>query len=545
MAGAAEMLHRAREAVRERDWVAARAGFAAAREHDTLSADDLKALANCHWWLGDFDSAVIEQQEVYRLYLEAGDTAAAALVALDIGYTMSFRGAEAQGSGWMRRAARLLDDHPDGVEQGYLDYVLGFEAAFNALDLDAAQESARRIHTLGRRFDDLPLTALGVMGEGRVLVRRGNVVAGMALLDEAMLAAVSDELDPGSAGSIYCHLMEACYEVSDLPRARQWTEATAQWCERMPGAGPFMGICRVHRAQVLQIRGDWDQAEVEALRVCEEAGRLGPLVAGEAQYQLGEIRRQRGDLPGAAEAYRAAHRWGREPQPGLALLKLAMGDAAGADVSVRSALAAAGANLPWRTRLLPSVAEIAVAAGDLRGARDACEELAAMAATFGTTAFTTQAAHVEAMVLVAEGDTHRALPHLRHALQGWQALGAPYEAARIRVLLAHAYEALGDVDAAMREQTAASEELERIGVSWQPTSVPPRRVQAGGLTQREGEVLAMVARGKTNRQIADELVLSIRTVERHLATVYEKLGVHGRSARAAAVSYALREGILA
>lgn len=166
-----------------------------------------------------------------------------------------------------------------------------------------------------------------------------------------------------------------------------------------------------------------------------------------------------------------------------------------------------------------------------------------MAATFGTTTFTTQAAHVEAMVLVAEGDAHRALPHLRHALQGWQALGAPYEAARVRVLLGRAYEALGDADAAMREHTAARDELEAIGALWQPTTVPPRRA-AGGLTQREGEVLAMVARGKTNQQIADELVLSIRTVERHLATVYEKLGVHGRSARAAAVSYALREGIL-
>lgn len=205
MAHAAEMLNAAHEAVRARNWVAARSAFAAAREHQPLSADDLKAFANCQWWLGDLDGAVAEQQQVYQLYLAAGDTGAAALVALDIGYTMSFRGEEAQGSGWLRRAARLLDDHPDGVERGYLDYVLGFETAFNALDLATAEACAERTHALGKQFDDPALIALGVMGQGRVLVRRGDVAAGLALLDEAMLTAVSDDLDPSWAGNIYCH----------------------------------------------------------------------------------------------------------------------------------------------------------------------------------------------------------------------------------------------------------------------------------------------------------------------------------------------------
>jgi DNA-binding NarL/FixJ family response regulator len=544
MADTADLLEAARDAYRRRDWVAARAHFGAARAEEPLGAEDLYALSNCAWWLGDLDEALPVQQEVYRLHIDADQRGPAALVAMDIGYTLSIRGEEAQGSGWLSRAVRLLEDQPEGVEHGYLDYVLGFEAALAVPQLDEGLEAARRIHGLGQRFGDPTLTALGVLGQGRVLVKQGQVAEGMAMLDEAMVAAVSDELDPAWAGNIYCHLMVACDEIADLRRAAEWTEVVARWCERMPGAGPFMGICRVHRARTLQVRGDWTSAEREAVRVCEELARFDVEIVAEAHYQLGDLRRQRGDLAGAEAAFQAGHRLGRDPQPGLALVRLAGGEVETASASISSALAAAADERLVRARLLPAAVEIDLAAGDLDRARAASDELAEIASTYGTTGFAAQARQAHGSVLLAEGAVAQALTTLRHALRTWQELGSPYAVATVRILLARAYDELGDRDAARLEQAAAQAEFARLGAG--PGGAGRRRPdRTGGLTAREAQVLGLVAAGKSNQQIAAELVLSIRTVERHLATVYDKLGVHGRSARAAAVSHALREGILA
>jgi DNA-binding NarL/FixJ family response regulator len=546
VADTADLLETAREAYRRRDWASARAAFAEARDAGPLDADDLCALASCAWWLGDLDAALPAQQGAYTLYLEAGDPGAAAIMAMDVGYTLMLRGEDAQSSGWMRRAVRLLEGEPARVEHGYLDYIVGFEQAFHAADLAAALEAAHRVRAVGQRFADPTLTALGVLGEGRVLVKQGRTGEGMALLDEAMVAATSDDIDPTWAGNIYCHLMVACDEIADMRRAGEWTEVTARWCERMPGAGPFMGICRVHRARALQVRGEWSSAEREATRVCDELSHFDVEIVAEAHYQLGDLRRQRGDLAEAEVAFRRAHRLGRDPQPGLALLRLAQGETGKAAVSIRAALAAADADPLARAQLLPAAAEIAVAAGDLELAHASCAELARNATTYGTTGFAARAAHARGMVLLAGGDAAGALQALRQALVAWQELSAPYEAARVRLLLARAYEAVGDRDAAALEQSTGRDELTRLGAAvGGGVAAPASHDRPGWLTDREAEVLSMVANGMTNRQIADQLVLSVRTVERHLATVYEKLGVHGRSARAAAVSFALREGILA
>ncbi|MFA9445342.1 LuxR C-terminal-related transcriptional regulator [Egicoccus sp. AB-alg6-2] len=540
--GDGDVLDRAREAYVRRDWVTARGDFTEVRRTRDLHPDDLYALANCSWWLGDLDACLALQRQVHQRYLDLDDPVRAALVAIDVGYTHLIRGEEAQGSGWIGRAVRLLEDRTDTIEYGFLEY-LDFESAFRASDPDGAMEAARRVQARGRRFADPTLTALGVLGEGRVLVRRGEVAAGMALLDEAMVAAMSEELDPGWAGNVYCHLMVACHEIADLRRAGEWTQVTADWCRSMPGAGPFMGICRVHRAQILQVRGDWDAAEGEAVHVCGELAHFDVEIVAEARYLLGELKRLRGDLAGAEASYREGHRLGRDPQPGLALLRVARGEADTAYASLHAVLAATEGDLCGRGRLLPAAVEVALAVGESDQARRWSGELRDIARRYGTTGFTAAALQAEGAVLLAGGEVEEARRVLRDALHAAREHEAPYDVARIRLLLATACEQLGDRESALLERDAAAEVFARLDIA-DPRSRLGRRSSPAGLTPRETEVLALVAEGRSNQDIAAELVLSIRTVERHLATVYQKLGLQGRSARAAAVSFALREGIL-
>lgn len=421
----------AREAYWRRDWVAARTGLLAAQSEAPLDADDLFLLADCAWWLGDLDAALPALQEAHRRYLDAERPADAAVVALNVAYTLGLRGDEAQASGWMSRAGRLLADLPEGPGHGYLAYI-DFEQAFHGFDLDAALRTAQWIHDLGHRCGDPTLVALGVLGQGRVLIKQGQVEPGMALLDEAMLAAVSDGIDPGWAGNIYCNLMEACHEIADLRRAGEWTQVTAEWCEQMPGAGPFLGICRIHRAQVLQVQGDWATAERELLRVCDQLAHFAVGAVAEAHYLLGDVRRQHGDLAGAEAAFREAHRLGRDPQPGLALLRLAAGNADGAAAAIRAALTTAGADPLARGHLLPAALEIALATGDVDQARAASAELAELAATYGSVGFTAESLHARGAVLLAAGDAAAALPVLRDALRHWQAVGARCKLPRVR-----------------------------------------------------------------------------------------------------------------
>lgn len=529
------------DAYARRDWPEARDAFSTARADTLLGADELYALGNCHWWLGSLAEAFPVLQEAYRAYLDADSPRTAALVALDIGYSYALRGEEAQASGWMARSVRLLEREPDCAEQGYLVY-LAFEDAWGSDDLDAAMEHAEAVLEAGERYAEPNLCALGVLGQGRVLVKRGQVGKGMALLDEAMVAAVSDALEPAWAGNVYCHLMLACWELADWRRAQEWTDVTATWCEAMPGAGPFLGICRVHRAQILQARGEWSAAEEEVRRVCDELSDFHVSLVAEARYQLGDLRRQRGDAAGADAAFADAHRLGREPQPGRALLQLARGRLAAARSEITRALDAAGSDLLARSRVLPAVVEIAVAADDLDAARAATSELASTASTYGTDGLAARAARAAGELALAERRPSDALDALRAAVSWCQRAQLPHDAALCRVLMASSFELLGDVDAAMVERTTAEAELTRLGAARPGPPTARRRDRPDGLTPREVEVLGLVARGLTNQEIAAQLVLSVRTVERHLATVYRKLGLEGRNARAAAVRYALTDG---
>lgn len=533
-----ETLDSARAAFAARQWVDAHEGFVAAREKAPLDADDLAALSQAAWWLGLMDESLAAGEEAYKLYLDAADNRRAAYRAFDVAYGYFLKGNEAVGSGWLRRAHRLLADEPDCPEQGYLLY-FAVETS-----LDGGEETmakAREVQAFGRRHGDRNLVAAGIVAEGRVLIKLGRAQEGVALLDEGMLEASSLEMAPGWAGNIYCHLMAACYELGDIGRAAAWTQSTSAWCDAMAPAVLFKGICRVHRAQVMQIRGDWAQAQDEAERVCEDVAHIHVGVVAEGHYQIGEIKRLRGDLDGAEQAYQDGHRLGRDPEPGLALLRLAQGRAEAASTLIRSALTGVGDPLA-RARLLVAQVEIAIALGDEATATAAADELDEVASVYGSSGLQAAARRSRGAVLLATGRPEEALSTLRTACSGWTELEAPYDCAKVRVLLAQAYRELGDTESSERELAAARAAFEALGATRDAAEVTKedRAVLPKGLTQREAQVLALVAAGRTNRQIADELFLSQKTVARHASNIFTKIGV---TTRTAAARFAFEHGI--
>jgi DNA-binding CsgD family transcriptional regulator/tetratricopeptide (TPR) repeat protein len=529
------ILDAARDAYARRDWQGARDGLRAARDAGELSADDLHIWADAAWWLGLVDESLAASEEAYRMFLQGARPRQAASAATTIAVSLFLRGDDVAGSGWMSRAQRILRDQPECPEHGYVRYLLEVEAALGGGDLNAVTSSAREVQEIGRRQDDPNLVALGTLGEGRALIRQGRVADGSELLDEAMVAVLGDELSPEWAGNIYCHLMAACHELADFRRAAEWTRRTTRWLETLPTAVLFTGICRVHRSQVFQTTGAWEQAESEAVRVCEELAEIHVASVAEAHYQLGELRRLRGDLVGAERAYTDAHERGRDPQPGLALLRLAQGRIDAAAASIRAGLAGTSDRLA-RAWLCVAHVEIACAAGDVETAGKASAELNETASDYGSSGLDVMARHARGAVLLADGQVAKALETLRGACELWQELYAPYECARVRLLLARAYNALGDSDAAARELDAAEAVFTHLGATLDARNLVALRggpPLAAGLTRREAEVLALVAAGKTNHEVATALSISRKTVARHLSNIFTKIEVSSRTEAAA------------
>jgi DNA-binding CsgD family transcriptional regulator len=325
------------------------------------------------------------------------------------------------------------------------------------------------------------------------------------------------------AGAIYCGLMDACHELRDLRRAFEWTEATRRWCEPLPLTSLYPGICRVHRAQVLQTRGDWKQAEEEALGACRDMVGVDVWAVADAHYEIGEVRRLRGDLAGAETAYKQANEIGRDPQPGLALLRLAQGRIEAATASIAAALAPDGGSRLRRAPLQAARTEIALAAGDIALAEASAQEVADTAVAFESAGLGAEGNRCRGAVLLAQGRAVEAMGLLRLAFNAWQELDAPYDAARTRLLIADAYRALGDADAAAREKSAAAACFARLGVVATRAGLPK------GLTAREVEVVRLIAAGDSNRAIAEKLVLSEKTVARHVSNIFGKVGATSRS----------------
>jgi DNA-binding CsgD family transcriptional regulator len=531
-----DRLAQARAAHRQRRWPEAHASYAAVGGPAVLAPDDSAAFADAAWWLGRVDDSIAAGSAAFTGFLAAGRAREAAMAAVGVAVNHSLRGDGAAGRGWVAHAARLLDDQPECPEHGYLAYLLQVEGALDSADRAPVLAAARRVRELGRRHGDTNLVAMGLLGEGRVLVRAGRVTDGMALLDEAMAHVLAGEVVPDWAGNVYCHLMSTCHELGDLRRARQWVEATSSWLDTLPAAVLFTGICRVHRSQVLQETGHWAESEREAARVCTDLGGIAGQAAAEGHYQLGELARLRGDRVAAERAYRQAHRLGGSPQPGLALLRLAQGRIDAARASVRTALIAETANRLVRARLLAAEAEIALAAGARDRAAAAAGELTDIAERYASPGFTAAARHWTGAVLLARDRAGAALPVLHEARRAWQELQAPYDCARVRVLLADACRRLGDADGAELELAAAAEVFARLGAAPDEAAVAALRgvpSRPGGLTDREREVLACLAAGRSNREIAGALVISEKTVARHLSNIFTKLGVGSRTAAAA------------
>ena len=536
-----ELIESARQAFVTHDWAAAYERFVAVRDRDELMARDLHAMGESAWWLGRIDACLEAFEAAYHRFLADDHPRPAAMSAFYLAVHSMSRGDAARGSAWLARARRLVADDPQAAPNGYLFYVDTF-SALGSGDFEEAENRAQQMEALGRRLDDPNLVALGVLGRGRVLVKKGQVAAGMSLLDDAMLEALSGRLDPTWAGTIYCHLMDVCHELADVRRAAEWTEATSRWCETIPDANLYPGICRVHRAQVMQVQGDWEGAESEADRACRDMLGVHVGTAAGGQYEVGEIRRLRGDFDGAEEAFKRAHELGRDPQPGLALLRLMQGRIDLAVASMRAALGAASDPLD-RARLCVAHVEIALAAGDIDTADATTSELEQTADAYSSPGLQAAAKGARGAVLLAQGRPQEALTELRDACRRWQEIEAPYEEAKTRLLLADAYRALADDDALLMELDAADGVFRRLGAEWDSQLVADRRGNAAppaGLTHRELEVLQLVAAGRTNREIAAQLLLSERTVHRHVSNIFSKLDV---STRVAATAFAYEHGL--
>jgi ATP/maltotriose-dependent transcriptional regulator MalT len=530
------VLDAARGAYAQRRWDAARDAFAAVADPSTLTADDLAALADCAWWSGRVDESVATGARAFQVFLREGRPRQAAMAAVGVAVNLLVRGDDVTGAGWLGQARELLDGEPECVEQGYLAYLLEVEGSLDEPDQEAVLAAARRIRELGRRLGDATLVAAGLVGEGRVLVRRGNVRDGMARFDEAMVHVLAGEVLPDWAGNIYCHLMSASHELGDLRRARSWVRATSRWLETLPVAALFTGICRVHRSQVLQATGDWERSEVEAARVCADLADVACLTVAEGHYQLGELARLRGRPATAEAAYRRAHRLGRDPQPGLSLLRLQERRPDVAAAGIRTALLAESANRLVRARLQAAHAEIALAAGDLPAAEGAVRELEVTAQRYASPDFAAAALQWRGALSLARGRPDHALATLTAARRAWGELHAAHDCARVRVLLARAHQELGDADTADLELDAAAAVFDRLGAVPDAAAAAVLRgagALPGGLTSREAEVLACLAAGRSNAEIATALVISRKTVARHLSNIFAKLGVPTRTAAAA------------
>ncbi len=551
---AEERLESGRDAFRRQRWTEAYERLLEADREAPLGAEELEELAAAAKLCGRAAEAAEAWTRAHNEYLRRGrpgDTARAGRCAGWLAFRFFIAGEHARANGWLARAVRLFEGEPaDCAERGYLALPQAMRGIIDG-DVPAGRAGFRKAVELGERFGDRDLVAMGRMGEGRALVRLGEVAEGVALLDEIMVSIEAGEVSPILVGDLYCSVISACGEVFDLRRAQEWTAALSAWCEAQPHTEPHRGECLVRRAELLRLHGAWRDALDEAARACElavEPPTRDPAV-GAAFYQRAELHRLRGELDQAEADYRSASRWGRQPQPGLALLRLAQGQIDVARAAIGRATEEARDRVT-RSAVLAAAVEIALAAGDLPGARAAADELACISAQLGAPYLRALSAGALGAVLVAEGQPRAALDALGESYRAWRELEAPYDAARVRVLVAEACRALGDEDSVALERDAARAVFERLGAApdlarLQPvspaTSSGPAPVP-GGLTQRELQVLRLIAAGATNRAVARSLFISEKTVARHVSHIFEKLGV---STRAAATAYAYRHGIMA
>jgi ATP/maltotriose-dependent transcriptional regulator MalT len=538
----ADREERARGAFARRRWGNAFTDLSAAHREGELDGEDLERLAVAAYMLGNDGASEEGWIAAHRVWLARGEAERAAGCAFRHALGLFFRGDLAPAMGWVARGGRLLEEsRRDRVEHAWLGMLTALPRLFSG---DAGvYPSLVEAGEIAERLADPDAAMFARLCRGYVLILEGRLADGMALLDEVMVSVTADEVSPTLAGIAYCQVITLCQAVFDVRRAREWTEALTRWCDSQPEIVPFRGNCLVHRCEILQLQGSWTDAFDSARQACEWlAGPPDWDSLGAAHYQLAEIQRLRGELAQAEESYRRASLAGRDPEPGMSLLRLAQGRVDLALAAIRRALDEAEDPIP-RSRLLPACVEVMLEANDVEAARAAATELDGIAAQHAAPYLNALAGEAYGGVLLAEGDPRAALARLRGVHHSWRELEAPHHAARVRLLIGIACRELGDGASAELDFEAARGTLEKLGAA--PDLERLARLvgspSAGGLSRRESEVLTLVAAGKTNRAIATELFISEKTVARHVSNIFTKLGL---TSRAEATAYAFKHGVV-
>jgi DNA-binding CsgD family transcriptional regulator/tetratricopeptide (TPR) repeat protein len=533
-----------------RSWRRAYAELSAADRAGELDASDLEQFATAAFLIGLDDEGMGALGRAHKAHAGVADFEGSARVACRLGLRL-MRREPAQANGWLGRAARILEEAgcDDCVVHGLLSLSAGIRHAGEG-QVDQAKVDFADAVAIGQRFGSVELVVMARLGEGRALIQGGEISRGNELLDEVMVAVSGGDVSPESVGIIYCAALEACDETFDVGRAREWTDAFGRWCDGEPEIAPNRGECLVRHAELMQLQGEWAGAITEVSRACETArDRRHASAAGAAFYRLAELHRLRGDLDDAEAAYASASGHGRQAQPGLALLRLSQGNSAAALGAIRGALD--DSRRPGeRAHMLRACVDVSLAVGDVARARDAAEELSRVASMIGAPLLRAAAAYATGVVELADGQARGALANLRDAAEIWRQIAAPYEVARCRMMAARAHDAVGDRDTARLELDAARRTFETLGAGPDVAHADAllADLTAGDspahdatLTDREIEVLGLVATGRTNRAVADALGISEKTVARHVSNIFGKLGV---STRSAATAYAHRSGLL-
>jgi DNA-binding CsgD family transcriptional regulator len=502
---------------------------------DDLAIEDLDLFATAAYLTGHDEEGFGLWSRAHQSCAAEGTAHRAALYGTKVAQGLGFKGDWSRSAGWVERTAHLLEAAEiDCVEQGYLEHAQAMVRLFEHGDATGAVAHFGRAEKVGARFGSRELVTLARIGQARMGIYTGEIGRGITMLDESFVSIEAGELSAFATGDAYCTIIDACSELVDVTRCRTWTESFSRWCDAQQELVLYRGHCFIHRAEVLGLLGDLPAALVEARSACDRLAKpVMPAALGAACALEGDLQRLAGAYDAAETAYQRANELGTQPQPGLALLRLAEGRGASAATMIRRVLGETE-NPIARARLLGPAAEIALAAGDALAAREAALELRALAGEIGTPMLRAKAAAALGAVQLIEDDAAAALVELRGAFTTFNELGASYDAARVRLLIADACTALGDDDTAAMELKAATAALATLRAD-DDAPAPD------GLTPREIEVLRLLARGNTNRVIAGELFISEKTVASHVAHIFTKLAV---TTRAAATSYAYERGLV-
>lgn len=523
-----QLLTSGRDAFARRDWTAAERDFREAAGLAPLPADDLAALADSRWWLGDVPAALAGAEELYRRLTAAGDRTGAGMTAIELALRWGTRGDLAMASGWLSRARRSLEGLAAQPAYGYLRYM---EASMT-MDFDGdpgqAAGAASELDALSRSCRDPALACFGRVLSGLALARGGKVDAAFRQLDEAMLPVLAGEVPAEWGGDIYCTVIHLCHSLGDYARMRAWTGALGRWTSGVSSTFVYAHVTRVHELQLLSAEGEWDVVISEIGPLSERLAGAHGWMAGAGFCELGDILRLRGDAAGARRAYARARESGVDPQPGEALLLAAEGRPAEAlDCLVRSL----GEGSPLdRARLLLSATKTALTAGMPGLAEAYCSELEQTASRYASPGFKAWAAEARARLLLSAGSHTAALEALGTAIRIYRSQRARHGIATAHELLALCRLGLGQGDAAAADRATALAIYRGLGAG--PDARRLAGPLPGGLTAREAEVLALVSRGASNRDVAAALVLSEKTVGRHLANIFAKIGVTSRTGAA-------------